>query len=360
MKVLIVKTSALGDVVHALPVLAWIKSADPDAQIDWLVEQSFANLLAGHPLIRRVHQVDTKHWRKEGVTAILRGLTTLAGDLRDEAYDVALDLQGNSKSGLLTLLSGARKRYGFARDGVREWPALLATHVKVTLSHNEHHVSERSLAVARAAFTSGNNAPLAGPLVVGATERQHLEKSLQQRGIGTRPLVVCHYGTTWETKLWALENWCSLMQQLASGNDIDMLLTWGNEEERSSAETIASFGAGQAIVWPRGTLKDLVALLERADLVIGCDTGPIHIAAAVGTPTVSMYRVTDAYRNGPRGDDHRLLQVPMECAVCMRKQCPMDAECAAAITPDQVVEAVKELLNKEGQPAGTAQTDNTQ
>ena len=344
MKVLIVKTSALGDVVHALPVLAWIKSADPAAQIDWLVEKPFASLLEGQPLIRRVLQVDTKQWRKGGLIASVRGLTSLATEIRREAYDVALDLQGNSKSGLLTMLSGARRRYGFARDGVREWPALLATHVKVTLTDRDYHVSERSLAVARAAFPGGNTAPLAGPLIVGSEEQRKLEGLLSQRGLGTRPLVVCHYGTTWVTKLWALENWCSLVQQLTGGNDIDVLLTWGNEEEKSAAEAIAAASAEQA----RGTLKDLVALLERADLAIGCDTGPIHIAAAVGTPTVSIYRVTDAYRNGPKGDNHLLLQVPMACAVCMRKQCSMDVECAASITVDEVAEAAMKLLKERG------------
>ena len=357
MKVLIVKTSALGDVVHALPVLAWIKGADPDAQIDWLVERSFATLLAGHPLIRCVHQVDTKHWRKEGVTASLRGLKSLAGNLRNEAYDVALDLQGNSKSGLLTLLSGARKRYGFARTGVREWPALLATHVKVALTDAEHHVSERSLAVARAAFPDGEGAPLAGPLSAGAEQRRNTEDMLQQRGLGGRPLVVFHYGTTWVTKLWALENWCSLARQMIDKNQVDILLTWGNDAEKAAAETIASSVDGRAIVWPRGSLGDLVALLERADLVVGCDTGPIHIAAAVGTATVSMYRVTDASRNGPRGENHQCLQVPLECAVCMRKHCPQDVECATAISSEQVFEAVEKLLKEGERFAGRPQPD---
>jgi heptosyltransferase-1 len=347
-KVLIVKTSALGDVVHALPVLVWIKSAEPDAQIDWLVEKSFAPLLDNHPLIHRIHQVDTKGWRKEGVVAGLRGLMCLTGVLRDESYDIVLDLQGNSKSGLFTLLSKARRRYGFARDGVREWPALLATHVKVPLTEADHHVSTRSLAVARAAFPSGKGAPLAGPLATAEASKYDIDKMLQERGLGARLLVVFHYGTTWKTKLWAIENWCSLAQQMSDTHQLDVLLTWGNEEEKAAAEIICAATDGRAIVWPRGTLKDLIALLERADLVVGCDTGPIHIAAAVDTSTVSIYRVTDAYRNGPRGNNHRLLQVPLPCAACLRKYCSQDSECAKAITPERVFAEIEKLLYQDG------------
>ena len=154
MKVLIVKTSALGDVVHALPVLAWIKSADPAMEIDWLVEEGFAPLLDGHPLLRRVHRIATRSWRLKGWPAAAReGLRTI-GLLRREEYDIVLDLQGNSKSGLFTLLSGAPLRYGFNGKAVREWPNLLATNRWVPLSAVDHHISERSLAIARAVFAS--------------------------------------------------------------------------------------------------------------------------------------------------------------------------------------------------------------
>lgn len=344
MKVLVIKTSALGDVVHALPVLTWIKSADPDAQIHWLVEQSFAPVLEEHPLIDRVVSIDTKKWRKGGWQQGLAGFYHTFRTLRSEHYDVALDLQGNSKSGAFMLMSGARERYGFARNAVREWPALLPSNHKVSPGSEQYHVTERSLALARAAFPQGTQVCLAGPLAAAVEQRRDLENRLREMGLGARPLVILHYGTTWRTKLWALENWCVLARQLAQEEEVDLLLTWGNEEERTAAETIAEATAGRAIVWPRGSLKDLIALLERADLVVGCDTGPVHIAAAVGTSTVSLYRVTDARRNGPRGEHHRLLQVPLSCAVCLRKQCERDDECASAIMPEQVLKAIAELL----------------
>lgn len=339
MKVLIVKVSALGDVVHALPVLAWLKSADPQMEIDWLVEESFAPLLEGHPLIRKVVCLRTKAWRKAGAEEGIRQALAVGAELRRERYDVALDLQGNSKSGLFTLLSRAPLRYGFDRTGTREWPNRLATNRKVALSDEAFHITDRSLAIAQAAFPDGNVQRLAGPLAVDRAASGRVELQLRERGLVSRPIVVLHYGTTWKTKLWALKNWQQLAVRLCEAG-VQPLLTWGNDEELAAAEAIRAASGERAIVWPRGTLPELVALLARADLVVGGDTGPIHIAAAVGTPTVSLFRVTDARRNGPRGGVHLCLQTPLDCSPCLRKSCERDRECAASITVEAVEEAV--------------------
>jgi heptosyltransferase-1 len=345
--VLIVKVSALGDVVHALPVLSWLKSADPQMEIDWLVEESFAPLLDGHPLVRRVHRLATKAWRRQGWGASLRGTLATVGSLRSERYDAVLDLQGNSKSGFFTLLCGAPRRYGFARGGVREWPNLLATNRKVRLSDADHHITERSLAVARAAF-AGGHAPSAGPLPVDPAVREAVEARLRESGADCEPLAVLHYGTTWTTKLWPLEYWRELAPRLRGAFGLRPVLTWGSDAELAAARAIAETCAGEALIWPRGALPELVALLARADLVIGADTGPVHIAAAVGTPTVSLYRVTDGRRNGPRGEKHIHLQAPLDCSPCLRKDCSRDAECGRSIPVARVLEAVAALLPREG------------
>jgi heptosyltransferase-1 len=343
--VLIVKVSALGDVVHALPVLAWLKSADPGMEIDWLVEESFAPLLEGHPLVRTVHRLATKAWRRQGWRAALKGLRSMARTLRAEKYDVVLDLQGNIKSGLFTRLAGAPRRIGFARDGVREWPNLLATSQRVPLSPDQYHVTERSLALAKAAFPHGSEGPPSGPLPVDGQAAAAVQRRLEELGIARGKLVVLHYGTTWITKLWPLPSWQKLAAALCR-KGLCPLLTWGNDAELEAASAIAAACDGQAIIWPRGTLPELVALLARADLVVGADTGPVHIAAAVGTPTVSLYRVTDARRNGPRGERHLLLQAPLDCSPCLRKSCPRDHECGVSISVDAVLAAIDDLLGR--------------
>jgi heptosyltransferase-1 len=345
MKVLIVKVSALGDVVHALPVLAWIRSADPGVDIDWLVEESFAPLLEVHPLVRRVHRLGLKAWRRDGWRTAVEGVWSLGRTLRAEKYDLVLDLQGNCKSGFFTLLAGAPRRVGFARDGVREWPNLLTTNQRVPLAPSQHHVSERSLALAKAAFPFGSESPLSGPLTVDDSAAAAVQHRLEVLGLDRGKLVVLHYGTTWTTKLWPLTSWKELTAALCR-KGLRPVLTWGNEAEREAAAALDAACDGRATIWPRGSLCELVALLARADLVVGADTGPVHIAAAVGTPTVSLYRVTDAQRNGPRGERHLLLQSPLPCSPCLRKICPRDRECGESITVNEVLGAVEDLLDR--------------
>lgn len=344
MKVLIVKVSALGDVVHALPVLSYLHSAAFDMRVDWLVEEGFAPLLEGHPLIRRVHRVNTRGWRRGGTRSLLRGGWGTIAALRQEKYDMVLDLQGNSKSGLFTRLAGAPLRFGFDRGGVREWPNLLATNRQISLGE-AHHVSDRSLAIARVAVPGGSEPPLAGPLTVQPAAAERVEGQFQQFGLQGEKVVVLHYGTTWTTKLWPLENWKLLAGRLVRELGVRPLFTWGNETERAAATAICEVSFGQGLLWPRGALPELVALLARADLVVGADTGPVHIAAALGTPTVSFYRVTDAKRNGPRGDRHFLLQSPFDCSPCLRKSCERDSECGRSIDVEQVFQAISQQLS---------------
>ncbi|OQY23504.1 MAG: lipopolysaccharide heptosyltransferase I [Desulfobacteraceae bacterium 4572_35.2] len=351
MKILIIKVSALGDVIHALPVLAYLHGIDlsgrsgESIQIDWLVEEGFAPVLAGHPLIERVIPLQTKRWRELTPLAMLKEMWSFTKELRQQRYDFVFDLQGNSKSGLFTRLSRSSKRYGFDRHHVREWPNLLATNHHVHLSAADHHVSQRSIAVVAAALPEGCERVNAGPLQVLPIARQHVLQQIEQQNLSDKKLAVLHYGTTWKTKLWNLEHWQQLAAKLVENTDVVPLLTWGNDQEHQAAQLIAEHAAGKAIVWPRGSLPELVALLDRANVVVGCDTGPIHIAAALGTATVSIFRVTEATRNGPMDENHRCLQSALPCSPCLLKQCERDDECSKSIAVDDVYTAILELIS---------------
>ena len=344
MKVLIVKVSALGDVVHALPVLAYLKSADADMQIDWLVEQSFSPFLDDHPLIDNLYRIDTKAWRKSGMKASLLGVLSIVKEVRRNHYDCVLDLQGNAKSAMFTLASGAPLRFGFDRQGVRESLNLLATNRKVALGGNDYHVTDRSLAIAKAAFPGGTKVLTSGPLSVNDTVASQVVRKLDENNFSGPALVVLHYGTTWITKHWPLASWQTLARKLIEELGIRPVLTWGNDQELAAVQSIQRACEDRALVWPRGDLKDLTALLAKADLVVGSDTGPVHIAAAVGTATVSIFRVTDPKRNAPRGSNHSHISSAMDCAACLRKQCDLDAECGASIPVDAVFELIKKQL----------------
>jgi heptosyltransferase-1 len=142
-----------------------------------------------------------------------------------------------------------------------------------------------------------------------------------------------------------LASWQALANKLIDELEIRPVLTWGNEQELSAVQSIQQACNNQALVWPRGSLKDLTALLARADLVVGSDTGPIHIAAAVGTSTVSIFRVTDPKRNAPRGRNHSHVSTAMDCSACLRKTCELDTECGLSISVDTVFRMIKTHLS---------------
>ncbi|MBN2331871.1 MAG: lipopolysaccharide heptosyltransferase I [Deltaproteobacteria bacterium] len=346
MKILIVKVSALGDIIHALPVLAYLHSCSPTMTIDWLVEESFATPLEGHPLISKVCSINTKEWRRQGLLRVVKGFGKTIRRLRQKKYDVVLDLQGNSKSGFFTLFSGAPLRYGFDAHGAREWPNTLATNRKVGKKKELIHITEQNISIAAEAFPGGKTRLLQGPLQASPLCHEPVEKKLQNIDLGNGPVVICHYGTTWKTKLWAIDQWQELLQSLWQTRTITPLLTWGNEEELAAVQEIAA-GCRHAVIWPRGSLGEFIALLERADLVVGGDTGPIHLAAALGTATVSYFRATDSRRNGPRGPEHICLQAAKTCSPCLQRTCPQDNECRHSILPAAMLQAINTLLDKQ-------------
>jgi heptosyltransferase I len=351
MKVLVVKVSALGDVVHALPVLAYLKGVDPGMSIDWVVEEPFAPLLIGHPLITTVHCIHTRLWRTlNGFTAGVHGILGIARTLRRQRYDVVLDLQGNSKSGLISLSTGAARRYGFDTRSVREPLNLIGTNRRVTVDPDDHHVSARLLRIARNAFHGDIPLNCAGPLSPSPVANLQAAGILRDLPTQGKPLVVFHCGTSWATKLWAVESWQELAGRVVRELGAAVLLTWGSHYELEVACQVQSAAEGAAFLWPKGDLPQLTALLAQVNAVVGGDTGPVHIAAALGTPTVSFYRVTDARRNGPCGRQHRTLQAPLSCSPCLQKRCRRDLECSLAIPVATVFEALSDLLSQPAPP----------
>ena len=349
MQVLIVKTSAFGDIVHAAPVVSYLHGACPGIEIDWLLEKPFAPLLEGHPEIRRVHRVDTKLWRQPGnlVSAAVDIHRTLRL-LRHARYDVVLDLQGNSKSGLFTLASGAPQRYGFDRSEAREWPNLLATNRRVSISDGDLHITERALKVAENAFPAAPMCASSGTLKADQRAIAAVKKKLSGSPYSSKSLVLIHPGTTWKTKCISTRFWMQLAATLVRSNSLQLLFTWGNRRELKQVGEITKGFTERIVVWPQVDIKELMALISQVDLVIGGDTGPVHLAAALGTSTLSFYRATASWRNGPRGANHITFQSSMECSPCLLKNCPQNDHCSSMnFQVQNAEEAVYNLLNKQ-------------
>jgi len=352
--ILVVKLSALGDVVHALPVVDYLGKAAPGARVDWVVDRRFAGLLEGNPGLRRVIPVDLSRWKRTWTTADARREAANAVRLlREGGYDAAFDIQGNIKSGVVTRLSGAGLRFGFDKGGVRESPNLLFTNRHVRSLPEDVHVTQKILRVVSAPF--GGEIPSRSSLpgiVTSEAADKEAAGILEELLPGTNPRLAIHAGTTWNTKKMDPDFWAGVARILRDRFPrIGVFLSWGNEEEREEAEEIRKLAGGAAKLLPRLALRQLAALYKVCGYMLGPDTGPLHISAAAGAKTVSIFRGSDGKYAAPRGPGHRFLQAPLPCTACQikgNKVCERDAECRKSIPPEAAAAAMAELM--EGVP----------
>ncbi|SNB45033.1 lipopolysaccharide heptosyltransferase I [Geobacter sp. DSM 9736] len=346
MKILIVKMSALGDIIHALPVLDYLHRVSPGIEIDWVVEEPFREVLEGNPLVRRLYTVRTKVWRKKPfASATRREIGELKASLREHQYDFVFDIQGNLKSGLVCWLSGVEHRIGFEKDALQESVNLLFTTRQVPLRMIDRHITDQYLRLVSVPFGKDfREFSLITDIWTSAEDDAAAEALLATLDDGL--VFLFHQGTTWQTKLWKQEGWAELGADLLRRHPhSSILLSWGNEDERRAVVDIASaIGSGARVV-DRYSLKGFAALLKKVDVVVGGDTGPVHLAAAVGTPTVSFYRASDGMRSGPRGSQHVVIQAQLPCTGCFKTSCDKDAACRDSITVEALTAGIDKVLS---------------
>ncbi|MGE5189233.1 MAG: glycosyltransferase family 9 protein [Gemmatimonadota bacterium] len=346
-RILIVKLSALGDVAHALPAVDYLRRAAPGAEIDWVVDSRFADVVRGNPALRRVVPLDLGRWKTAWWTReSRRHAARAARELRAGGYDAAFDIQGNLKSGVVTLLSGAPVRIGFGADGVREPANLLFTNRKAALLPGDAHIAAKILRVVSAPFGGAFDlAGLRGVVATSAGDDAAAASLLRQLLPGAAPILALHGGTTWVTKRMDPPFWAAAIRALrARFPALGVLLSWGTEDERRDAELARALAGGAVALAPRVSLKVLAALYRECGFLMAPDTGPLHVAAAAGARTVSVFRATDGKRNAPLGPGHRFLQAPLPCTACLKKRCARDRECRESLPADAAAEAMAELM----------------
>lgn len=347
MRVLIIKTSSLGDIIHALPVLDYLHKASPGIKIDWIAEEGFKELLSGNPLLNKLHLLASRRWRKAPFDRQTRDeIASLWHELRQSRYDVVFDIQGNFKSGLLDLASGSKLKIGFPPELLQERVNSYFTTRKAPFSVSNNHATLRCLSVVSVPFPLPYaDGEFRSDIACGDREAADADRITADLGPG--PRILFHCGTTWQTKFWHPESWSELGSRICSRYpDSVILFTWGSEDEKETAALIAGRIAGRTQLVRRLHLKTLAALFKRVDLVVGGDTGPVHLAAAVGTPTVSLYRSSDGSESGPRGSRHVIIQSPMPCTRCFKTSCPQDRECRSSISVEAMFAGIELLLAK--------------
>jgi heptosyltransferase-1 len=318
-KVLIVKLSSMGDIVHSLPVAESLKSKFPDFFIGWAVEEDFKDILHAAPYIDRVYPLNTKQWRRDLRYNTLREISSAIKEIRDANFDTAIDVQGLVKSGVITYLSGAPFRIGFSKSYARERLSALFINKEMTPPAELIHIIDQNLYLIRdIAGEVGSAYPR-----LFLTEKDELWAmgELRRMGIMDGDLkVFIAPGAGWITKLWSSEKYRNLIIELYKRYQARVILS-GSYADRGLIEEIKegiSFPLSQFI---GGSIGQMMALLKNVDLVIGGDTGPIHIASALGTPTLSLYGPSAGKRSGPRGEGHEWIQSDIPCSPCFGREC---------------------------------------
>lgn len=311
MNVAIVKLSSLGDVVHALPVAATLRARLPGARITWMVERREACLLRGHPALDEVLPVDTRGWRRvrswAGLGAVAGAIMAVLGRLRDGRFDVAIDLQGNLKSGVLTAATRAPVRVGFSARRCREPLNALFTNRRVTPPASARHIVEQQLALLAPLGIHEAEPTFALPTDVVAESA--VADFFAAAGLKPRDrIVVVNPGAGRVAKQWPVTHFATLARRLAGEAGATVLVVWGPAERERAEAIVAGARPATALLAPATDLAALTAVLRRASVVVGGDTGPLHVAAALGVPCVGLYGPTDPARNGPYGVGHRALR----------------------------------------------------
>jgi lipopolysaccharide heptosyltransferase I len=330
-RILIIKPSAIGDIVHALPVLNLLRTHWPAAHISWVVSTACASLLEGHPQIDELIPFERrqfgKGWRKPSAAL---GLFHFMQSLRERQFDLVIDLQGLFRSGWMSWRTGAPVRVGPAE--AREMGWIFYTH-RVETGFPHGHAVDRYLKVADALGLGRTPARCVFATTDG--DRASTAKLLPN---DVHRYAVMLPGANWSTKRWPPEKFAALVEPLRQQYGLASIIAGGAGDAKLAARI-----PGALDLTGKTNLRQLVALLERADLVIGNDTGPMHIAAALDRPIVALYGPTNPDYTGPYGRLNTVVRHPIECSPCLSRHCSHKS-CLRKLEADIVLEAVARQL----------------
>ncbi|MFW5885983.1 MAG: glycosyltransferase family 9 protein [Halanaerobium sp.] len=344
-KILVTRLSAIGDVVHALPVAYALRQKYPGAKIDWLVEAKAYPLVKLNPYLDEVILLPRKEWRKmlsSDVLGTVKSFFSFFKKMKQKNYDINLDLHGLFKSSLSGFLSKPGLRMGPA-DG-RELSTLFYQ-AKIDVPDQKMHKVERNLHLASAlgAETDEVNYGLKmTPVIKSRVSRLFEAEAVAEN----KKLVVINPFTTWESKNWFLERYFQLANELIEAGYF-VIFTGGRSEREAIDNFIAVEEDHYSNLAGKTDLEELTEIYNRASLYIGGDTGPTHLAAAVELPVISLMGPTDPETHGPYGEGHTVIQDnSLECIRCWDKHCSRKMQCMKSISVEQVLRIAKKKLNE--------------
>ena len=363
-KILLIKLSAVGDVVHTIPVLNKLRRRYPAARIDWLVTPAIAELLRHNPAISNVIEFERDDWSRRWTPTPFVNYARLAAKLRANAYDLVVDMHGQFRTAVLVLASGAPVRIGFDRprasvwdasprsfpaearkhawQGAREGSWLAYTH-HIPVPTLDIHAVDRYLGVGRILGLETGPPDFSFPIPQAASAS--VEALLRERGLAGAPLLAMAPGTIWETKHWGSGKYAEVARHfLAKGFAVALM---GSRRERAVCEDVARLAPGAVDIAGETTLTELAALIRRSAISVTNDSGPMHLAVALDRPVVSVFGPTDPVWIGPYGRTGAVLQAGVACSPCLLRQlsrCRYGHVCMQNVSASAVIERMEHVL----------------
>lgn len=343
-RILLVKPSSLGDVIHALPVMHALRGRYPAAKIDWLVGTAFAPILEGNRDISERILFDRKRFARVGLRAgPTRDFLRLISQLREREYELVIDLQGLFRSGFLAWASRAPVRIGFA--DAREGAGLFYSH-KIAAPSSDTHAVDRNMLVG--ALLGFARTEVVFPLELSDELRAHAQSILNGSHQSDSRIIAIAPGARWETKLWAAENFARAIDVLDGREGVQCVLL-GGPDDVALCESISNQCRTKPIsLAGKTSLPQMAAVIEQSGVLLCHDSAPMHIAVALGRPLVCLTGPTNPARTGPYRRMHDVLRVPLPCSPCyFRKlsQCPHQHQCMTDLRVEGVVSRILSCLS---------------
>lgn len=333
-RILLVKLSSFGDVLHALPTLEALRAAYPHAQLTWLVEGAYAPLLSGHPALDEVWVAPRLRPAEFFSGSNPATLMTLLHQLRARPFDLVIDVQGLLKSALWVALARSPSKVGY--DKTRELSYLALTE-RVPPFDPEAHAVRRYLNLAHYL-----GAPPALPRFrLGLDAAADIAALIPAEA--DRPLTVLHPGARWASKLWPPASWARLAEWFHA-QGFQVAVTGSRADRELVADITAQCRAPMFNLAGRTSLAQLAAVLRNARIAVTTDTGAMHLAASLGTPVAALFGPTAPWRTGPFGDGHQVVRLGLPCSPCFKRHCP-DPRCLQDLYPAMVEAACEKILS---------------
>jgi lipopolysaccharide heptosyltransferase II len=340
-RILIIKPSSLGDVIHTLPLLKALRDQLPAAYIAWLISPEFKDIIEGNPYLDRIFLFQKEKWgRPYRIPLTIKEFFLLIRQIRRERFQLAIDVQGLLRSSIVAYFSRAPYRVGF--ENAREFSPIFYNQ-KVLVPNVDIHAVDRYLSL----IPGKRDEPAKPefPLQIPEMVRDNMRDILRQNQVDiNQQIFLINPGAKWNTKRWPVKNYACLVQYIKEQFGGHIILIGGNGDKQLAEEVASYSRSNLTVLTGKTSLKQLAALMQMSTLLITNDSGPMHLANAVGTPTVAIFGPTNPIRTGPYHGNYIVVRRELSCIPCYLRKCPTGQECLQELGVDQVMVAVNQIM----------------